>query len=440
MINPDVKKREELLFAYSLALEQGNFARIESILEQAASDPILERQLLEINSALTQLPGKTNEPDGEKIIPVSVGQWIKTIASGVISSPFWRRPIRRITPLAIVLGIVLILLIGVWLGGPALYSKFQNIVLYSRTSGANQTSLIQSQNQAYLAQLSSTPYVQNPYLRSQGQAYPAQPTPTVYVQFPGVAATPTPFLQSYNAKAYPAPGSQLPAARLIVRNGYLVLVAKDTRQARQAVMALVADFAAEGAFVVSSNETYPSNDQLPVIDMTLRVPVNRFDESMTRLAGLGTQVLSRQENAQDVTQAYVDVSARIEALQTSRDRLLEIIKEAKTTDDLLRAEQELSQRESELDAAKANQQYLAQTSALSSITLEIRPAITSQPVTDSVWNPAVTFHDAEHTLITDLIGLADGFIYFVITTLPWLIVVGLLGYGIVRFVRAKMKK
>ena len=169
------------------------------------------------------------------------------------------------------------------------------------------------------------------------------------------------------------------------------------------------------------------------------MPVNHYDESMTRLANLGIQVLSRVETAQDVTQDYVDTTARIEALQTSRARLLEIIKEAKNTDDLLRAEQELSRREAELEAAKARQQNLAKTAALSSISVELRPAITSQPVTDNAWNPADTLHNAVSALLTTLRGFADGTIFFVITTLPWLVVIGLLIYGAVQLFRKKVK-
>ncbi len=226
---------------------------------------------------------------------------------------------------------------------------------------------------------------------------------------------------------------------MIVHNGSLTVVANDTRQARQAVMEMVSEYAAEGAFVVSSNETYPYSGQMPVISMVLRVPVTHYDESMTRLAGLGIQVLNRTETAQDVTQDYVDTTARIQALETSRARLLEIIKEAKNTDDLLRAEQELSSREAELESAKARQQNLAKTAALSSITLELRPTVTSQPVTDGGWNPAATLHNAVSALLSTLRGIADGTIFFAVTTLPWLVVAALLIYGVVRLFRKKMK-
>jgi hypothetical protein len=226
---------------------------------------------------------------------------------------------------------------------------------------------------------------------------------------------------------------------MIVRNASLTVVVADTGLARQAVNELVAAMANEGAFVVSAQETYPNAGPLPVVSMVLRVPVGRYDESMERLAKLGSQVLNRRETAQDVTQDYVDTTARIEALQASRARLLEIIREAKNTDDLLRAEAELSRREAELEAAKAKQQNLEKTAALSSISLELRPAVTSQPVTDNGWNPAATAYSALRSLLATLRSLADGTIFFAITTLPWLILAGLLLYGLWRLLRRKMK-
>jgi hypothetical protein len=414
MINPEILAREKILFAYSLALEQGDFARMEKILEQAGTDPILERQILEINATLSQPQAESSAAASPGIPAENLLQWIKNSLTSLTSHRLWTRPVMRTA--AVILAVFIVLLvIGDALLGPAVGNIFSNIVSYAPPSRGLQNERLPGQPPAS-TQLSST--------TRQGAR----------------AVTPTPYIETHTDaySAYLAPQSQpQPAGRLIVRNASLSLVVKDTRLARQAVVGMMAEYAAEGAFVVSASETYPTNGQMPVISMTLRVPVKRYDESMTRLAGLGIQVLDRQENAQDVTQDYVDVSARVEALETSRSRLLEIVKEAKNTEDLLRAEEELSRREAELEAAKASQKYLEQTSALSSITLELQPPAISQPVTDNTWNPAVTFHNALRTLLASLRGFADGLIYFSVATLPWLAALGLLVYITVRIFRKR---
>ena len=399
MINQEVLKREKMLFAYTTALEQGDFARLETILEAAGSDAILERQILEVNTVLSQPYVEAAAQVAPETSYVKLWRQIRTSMAGLFSIRFRNWPMLR--NIALGVGVFAIVLLGVLaLLGPAVGKVFSNAVADIPVS-AYATSSVQA-TQSGLAKL--------PPMGS----------------------------------AYPAPSSSFmltpqPAERLIVRNGSLIVVANDTRVARQSVLEMVAGYAAEGAFVVSSNETYPYSGQMPVISMVLRVPVAHYDESMTRLADLGIRVENRSEIAQDVTQDYVDISARLQALETSRARLLEIIKEATNTEDLLRAEQELSRREAELESAKALQQNLARTAALSSITVELRPVVTSQPVTDNTWDPAATLHNAVSALLITLRGFADGTIFFVITTLPWVVVILLLIYGAVRLLRRKVK-
>ncbi len=400
MINQEVLKREKMLFAYTAALEQGDFARLATILEAAGSDAILERQILEMNTILSQPYTEVAAQAVPETAFVKLWRQIKSSTAGLFSIRIRNWPMLR--NIALGVGAFAIVLLGVLaLLGPAVGKVFSNVVAEIPLS-AYATSSVEATQMA------------------------------------------TTKLTERNDGAYPAPSSSFmltpqPAERLIVRNGSLIVVANDTRVARQSVLEMVAEYAAEGAFVVSSNETYPYSGQMPVISMVLRVPVAHYDESMTRLADLGIRVENRSEIAQDVTQDYVDITARLQALETSRARLLEIIKEATNTEDLLRAEQELSRREAELESAKALQQNLAKTAALSSITVELRPVVTSQPVTDNTWDPAATLHNAVSALLTTLRGFADGTIFFVITTLPWVVVVLLLIYGAVRFFRRKMK-
>jgi hypothetical protein len=412
MINTESLKREKLLFAYTSALERGDFARLETILESALGDVLLGQQIDEINLVLSQ---PQQAASARSLLQgVGAGLWLRLRSSAA----------RRLTSIArfrpslpkvfLGLGATLIVIFGVLaLLGPAIGKVFSNVVTalpeyaYGRQPVA-QTQVVEGYNY--------------------GSAYPIQPQAPAPTSAPAATQVPN------------QPSIQVPEGRMIVRNATLSVLTADTRQARQAVVALVAEFAGEGAFVVSANESYPYGNQMPAVSMVLRVPVNRYDESMTRLAALGTQVLGRVETAQDVTQAYVDTTARIQALQTSRARLLEIIQNAKTTDDLLRAEQELSRREADLNAALTVQQNLAKTAALSSISLELRPAVTSQPVAGAAWDPGATLHNAVSALLGSLRNLADGAIFFAVTTLPWLALLGLLVYGSVRLLGRRAKK
>ena len=87
--------------------------------------------------------------------------------------------------------------------------------------------------------------------------------------------------------------------------------------------------------------------------MVLRVPAAKLDDVMRDLAALGT-VEHAEVNTDDVTAQRVDLDARIKALQTSVDRLLAIMRDARDPDALIKAEDALSERQAELDSLRAS--------------------------------------------------------------------------------------
>jgi hypothetical protein len=224
------------------------------------------------------------------------------------------------------------------------------------------------------------------------------------------------------------------AERLIIRTGNISLVVEDTRATQETIDSMVQGMADQGAFVVSSDEYGGDEDSQPHITMSIRIPAARFDETMDRLADLAVHVNNRNESAQDVTEEYVDLEARLESLETARQRLLEIMQEARVTKDLLEAEQQLTQREAEIESLKGRMQYLEESARLSSIWIELQPYILSQPVSEQ-WRPAETVRRAVEALVDGLKGFADFLIVFAIAVLPWLLALALMIYLIVRLVR-----
>jgi hypothetical protein len=235
--------------------------------------------------------------------------------------------------------------------------------------------------------------------------------------------------------------SQQLADRLIIRNGSITVAVDDTLASRKAIEDMVAQMAGEGAFIVSVDERGSSSDTDPYINMSIRVPAARFDEVMNQIAGMASKgtTPTQSQSAEDVTNQYVDLDARLETLEAARLRLLEIMAEAQSAEDLLYAEQQLTQREAEIASIKGQMQYLSQSAALSSISISLQPYILSQPV-DDTWRPAETVRRAWEALLSSLRGFGDLAIIVGIAILPWLVVIGLVVFGIVRFVRWRTRK
>jgi hypothetical protein len=233
---------------------------------------------------------------------------------------------------------------------------------------------------------------------------------------------------------YAGPDVAYAAERLIIRTGHISMAVEDTRAARATIEGMVERMAAAGAFVVSAEEHGRIQGSQPNITMSIRIPADRFGDIMDSLAEMAVTVNSRNESAQDVTEEYVDLEARLESLDAARQRLLQIIEEARNTKDLLEAEQQLTQREAEIESIKGRMQYLEQSARLSGIWIELQPHILSQPVGDE-WRPAETGRRAVDTLLDGLRGFGNFAIFFAIAVLPWLLAIGLVIFLIVTFIR-----
>jgi hypothetical protein len=171
------------------------------------------------------------------------------------------------------------------------------------------------------------------------------------------------------------------------------------------------------------------------VNIAIRVPATRFDDMMDWLADQAAEgtVAARSETADDVTAEYIDLAARAQSLQAARDRLLELMQNAETTEELLLAEQQLTQREAEIESLQGRLQYLSQAAQLSRIDITLTPYILSQPP-DVRWRPAETTRRAYDSLLNSGRDFLDFLIIFAIAILPWLIAAGLFLTLIYRFI------
>lgn len=105
-------------------------------------------------------------------------------------------------------------------------------------------------------------------------------------------------------------------------------------------------------------------------ELTLRVPSAQFSSTMNSLAKLGTEI-SRSSQADDVSDAVVDINARIQAEQASVDRVQALLAKATTVGEVVSVESELTRREADLAALQAKQRNLADQVSLSTISLQL---------------------------------------------------------------------
>jgi hypothetical protein len=104
--------------------------------------------------------------------------------------------------------------------------------------------------------------------------------------------------------------------------------------------------------------------------LTLRVPSDRFDRALDELSELG-KVISRDQSVEDVTEKVVDLDSRIATQRASVDRVRALLARASTVDEIVRIEQEVTTRESDLESLEQRRQALAGQVAMSTVTIRI---------------------------------------------------------------------
>lgn len=106
--------------------------------------------------------------------------------------------------------------------------------------------------------------------------------------------------------------------------------------------------------------------------ITIRVPADRFNEAIRRIAALG-DVLHRSISAEDVTDEYRDVEVRLKNARAMRARLEQLLVKADKIDDSIAIERELGRVTGEIERMEGRLKLLRDRAALSTITVAFRP-------------------------------------------------------------------
>lgn len=171
------------------------------------------------------------------------------------------------------------------------------------------------------------------------------------------------------------------------------------------------------------------------ITLTLRVPADKFDGVIDGLKGLGT-VESLDMQAEDVTSQRVDLDARIKALQTSVDRLLAIMRDARDPSALIEAESALSQRQADLDSLRAQRAALGEQISYSTVTVDLIAPIVGGPAPEEYRG----FLGQMERGWDALVDTGSNLLLLVGLLLPWVgaaVVALALLFGLYRVVRAR---
>jgi hypothetical protein len=124
-------------------------------------------------------------------------------------------------------------------------------------------------------------------------------------------------------------------------------------------------------FVVGS--TFSNDDGEQIADLTIRVPADQYHAVLAGVRDMG-EVTQEQSDANDVTEEYTDLGARLRALQATEQRYLELLARAETIPDIITVQDRLDVTRAQIEQVQGRINLLDNLTELATITVHLRPA------------------------------------------------------------------
>ncbi len=213
----------------------------------------------------------------------------------------------------------------------------------------------------------------------------------------------------------------------IIKTASLDLLVEKVTDAAGRIAQIATD---QGGFVQSSSVSERGNGAYDG-SVTIRVPVEKFDASMTALRGVAKLVRNESSNGQDVTEQYTDLAAQLRNAQAQEQTYLEVLKQAKSVEDILKVQERLGAIRAQIESLQGRIKYLTNATSYSTISLSLsEDPVVRAPTKE--FRPLTIVKAAFQTLIVVIQSVIVGIIWLVIVWGGILLPFGLIVWLIVR--------
>ncbi len=154
--------------------------------------------------------------------------------------------------------------------------------------------------------------------------------------------------------------------RMIIRSGRMTMVVVDVGSAMEQITNLAATY---DGYVVASN-SWQDRDRM-MANISIRVNSEFFNDAIRALRAMAVEVRSESTSGQDVTEEYIDLSAKLRNLEAAEAQLLELMKRAGEVKEILDVQRELVSTREDIERTKGRMQYLEESAAMSYIEVSL---------------------------------------------------------------------
>ncbi len=152
--------------------------------------------------------------------------------------------------------------------------------------------------------------------------------------------------------------------RKLIRNGQLDFKTTDVKNTKTEIEKIRKEL---NAYISSENENnYGDRIQY---NQTIRVPADQFDALIKSIEPLADKIENKSINTQDVTEEFIDVEARLKTKKELESRFREILKQAKTVEEIVSIESQIANVRAEIESIEGRLKYLQNQVSFSTLTV-----------------------------------------------------------------------
>lgn len=218
----------------------------------------------------------------------------------------------------------------------------------------------------------------------------------------------------------------------VIKNASLTLLVDSTDKSSVELKTITES---NGGFIQNANFG-ENEDGSRYGSVTLRLPTDKFDTAINAIKALALVVESESINASDVTESYVDLTARLKNARSEEEAYLAVLERAQTVEDILKVQEALGNIRYRIESIEGQLQYLDSQVDMSTISVYLTEEA-SVVVPSKNFRPFKIIKEAAQAFVATLQWAVTAFIWVVVVgggiLIPLSILAWIIRAGVRRF-------
>jgi len=182
-------------------------------------------------------------------------------------------------------------------------------------------------------------------------------------------------------------------------------------------------------YIVNSSSNTPNSDyEIKTANMSVRVPSDSLDKFLKEIKVHANETKHESIYTQDITAEYIDVKAKITNMESSEQRLKNLLDKTESVNEIVEVEKELSRLRAEIDSLKGRFKFMENSVVTSLVHIYMEEIPNPVSINDPSWNTRDIALDAIKALSSFGQFLVSVIVFIFVFTPVWILIAGLI-YG-----------